>query len=324
MAAFLPLTFPLSANGGDDYQLLELDGYKLKWGEPELGVGASVSYAFADESLEFEEARNCRDLTPIQALSKQGVPSEKLERETAAAFDIWERAAGLSFHRVREARDADIVIGAKGQPRGRAFANVSYSSEPQDGAGRVRAIEQAQVCLNPEREWKVGFDGDKDVYDIRYTLIHEIGHAIGLDHPGPSGQVMGFQYTEEFAELQPGDLQGVRRLYGHGDDAPASDFDVQVAEKASDSFHAKELIGNSAVNRSSDEEVGSISNFIIDEDGSILAVVIGDFLGIGQNKISLAWDSVELVRDGDKGEAMIRFNPEEHSRDHDPDYEDAG
>lgn len=66
----------------------------------------------------------------------------------------------------------------------------------------------------PRKQWKIGFDGDKDVYDIRYTLVHEIGHAIGLDHPGPEGQLMGFRYTEAFADLQPGDLRGIRQLYG--------------------------------------------------------------------------------------------------------------
>jgi len=216
MAALLPLAFPLPASDGErGYQLLELDGYRVKWGEQELGVGASVSYAFADETLQFDDARNCRTLTPMKALSGQGLPRETLARETAAAFRVWERAAGLSFHEVADARDADIILGGQGQPRGRAFTNVTYAPEPDED---VRAIDQALVCLNPDHEWKVGFDGDTDVYDIRYTLVHEIGHAIGLDHPGASGQVMGFRYTENFAELQPGDLDGIRRLYGRAGD----------------------------------------------------------------------------------------------------------
>ncbi|TDT41690.1 matrixin [Halospina denitrificans] len=220
MAALLPLAFPLPASDGErGYRLLELDGYRVKWGEQELGVGANVSYAFADETLQFDDARNCRSLTPMNALSAQNLPRETLARETAAAFRVWERAAGLSFHEVDDARDADIVLGAQGQPRGRAFTNVSYASDPEED---LRAIDQALVCLNPDHEWKVGFDGDTDVYDIRYTLIHEIGHAIGLDHPGASGQVMGFRYTEDFAELQPGDLDGVRQLYGRGADEDRS------------------------------------------------------------------------------------------------------
>lgn len=214
MAALLPLASPLVAdNASKQYRLLKLDGYKVKWGEPALGVGASISYALADETLTFEGARNCRDLTPIHRLTGQDLSYETLVQETASAFKVWERAADLSFHRVEDARQADIIIGTQGQPRGRAFANATYGPELNEG---VRAIDQALVCLNPQHQWKVGFDGNKDVYDIRYTLIHEIGHAIGLNHPGPSGQVMGFRYTEEFAELQPGDLEGVRRLYGHG------------------------------------------------------------------------------------------------------------
>lgn len=210
----LPLLSPVPAlaiEGG--YRLLELDGYKVKWGDRRLGAGASISYAFAGNTLRFDEARNCRDLAPIDTLLGEHLSRETLSRETAAAFRIWERAAGLSFHEVSDTRDADIVLGAQGKPRGVAFANVSYaSSEAKDG---VRAIDKALVCLNPEHQWKVGFDGNEDVYDIRYTLIHEIGHTIGLDHPGPSGQVMAFRYTEAFEDLQPGDLFGVQLLYGH-------------------------------------------------------------------------------------------------------------
>ncbi|WP_207768287.1 matrixin family metalloprotease [Marinobacter halophilus] len=214
VAACLSLSLPL--HGGDrdgGYRLLELDGSLVKWGEQALGVGASISYAFADETLRFDGARNCRDLAPMKMLSGQNLSFETLVRETAAAFEVWERAADLTFHQVADARDADIIIGAQGLPYMRAFANVTYVPDEEEG---IRTIKQSLVCLNPEQKWKVGFDGDEDVYDIRYTLIHEIGHAIGLDHPGPAGQVMGFRYTEAFPELQPGDLRGVRRLYGRG------------------------------------------------------------------------------------------------------------
>lgn len=212
MAGFWTLAFPLSGHASEDgYRLLELDGHKVKWGDRRLGVGATVSYAFATKTLRFADARNCGELAPIDALVGKSLTRETMTREAEAAFRIWERAADLSFHEVSDARDADIVLGAQGRPNGRAFANVSYASNPDGG---VRTIDQALVCLNPDHEWKVGFDGDEDVYDLRYTLVHEIGHAIGLDHPGRSGQVMAFRYTEDFNDLQPGDLRGVRQLYG--------------------------------------------------------------------------------------------------------------
>lgn len=213
----LGTTLPAHAEEGR-YRLLELDGRKVKWGDGRLGMGATISYAFAGEALRFgdalnwfADAPNCRDLAPVNALLGEKLSRITLERETAAAFRVWERAADLSFHEVSNPQDADIIIGAQSRPRGWAFANLAYSREADEG---VHGIEQALVCLNPDHDWKVGFDGDEDVYDIRYTLIHEIGHAIGLDHPGPSGEVMAFRYTEAFDDLQPGDLRGVRRLYG--------------------------------------------------------------------------------------------------------------
>jgi len=212
-ALLLASSQPLQAGHEEEaYRLLQLDGYKVKWGEHRLGAGARVSYAFADQAMHFEHARNCRDLAPIEKLAEKHLSLDVLEREAAAAFKAWEGAADLSFHKVEDAQEADIVIGAQGEPVGRAFANVAYGSEAK---GNIRPIQEALVCLNPEKKWKIGFDGNTDVYDLRYTLIHEIGHAIGLDHPGPEGQIMAFRYTEAFAHLQAGDLRGIRELYGY-------------------------------------------------------------------------------------------------------------
>lgn len=236
------LAFPFSSRSeASGYRLLKLDGYQLKWGAQQLGVGATVSYAFARESLSFTAASNCGELASIELLSNEDISIETLAREAAQAFQVWERAAGLKFYEVAHAEHADIIIGAQGQPRGRAFANVSYSEDRQDG---VRRIERSLICLNPEHRWKIGFDGDTSVYDLRYTFIHEIGHAIGLDHPGPSGQVMGFRYTEAFKELQPGDLAGARRLYGAalGGAGWANLTDRSSSGNAADQVYVNELL----------------------------------------------------------------------------------
>lgn len=204
------------ANIGSDgsFRLLKLDGYHVKWGDNALGAGATVSYAFVDVPMSFDGARNCRDLVPMTDLAtRNGISEATLHAETAAAFRAWEEAANITFVPVDDPDQADILIGAQDRPVGRAYANVMY----QPGSGDdVRVIDQALVCLNPDQRWKVGFDGDIEVYDMRYTLVHEIGHAIGLDHPGPYGQIMSFGYSESYRDLQPGDFHGIQLLYGAG------------------------------------------------------------------------------------------------------------
>ena len=199
-----------SYDGG--FRLLKLDGYHVKWGESVIGAGATVKYAFVGTPMHFNDARNCRELVPMDDLAmRYSISRATLRQEAAAAFRVWEDAADITFVPVDDPEQADILIGAQGQPAGHAYANVDYRPGRNEDVG---TIVQALLCLNPDQRWKVGFDGNVEVYDIRYTLIHEIGHAIGLDHPGPSGQVMSFSYSEEHSDLQPGDFSGVQVLYG--------------------------------------------------------------------------------------------------------------
>lgn len=194
------------------FLLLKLDGAYVKWGEPVLGKGATVRYAFVASNTRFPEARNCEAMTSLdEPLQKFGIQPEQLRAETAAAFRLWESAADIRFQAVDEPAQADILIGGQLLPRGRAFANVVYT-ETEGGA--TRRLKQSLICINQTQPWKIGFGGDPKAYDLRYTIAHEIGHAIGLNHPGPSGQLMGFKYSEGFRTLQAGDMEGAVALYG--------------------------------------------------------------------------------------------------------------
>jgi hypothetical protein len=195
-----------------EYRHLVLDGHALKWGKPVLGTGAAVTYALVDREKRFPGARNCSAIAPIdRMLARNGVSTGSFARELGAALRVWEGAADITFSAADPAT-ADILIGVQLDPVGFAFANVEYD-KTEAGQG-PRSISRSMVCFNPTRNWKVGFDGDLDVYDLRYTLIHEIGHAIGLDHPAIAGQLMAYKYGEKFRVLQAGDIRGVETLYG--------------------------------------------------------------------------------------------------------------
>ena len=201
-----------AADDAASFKTLRLEGNGVRWQLAAKGHSHALTYAVATADVEFAGARNCGKMTGLDGLlAASGIATERLRLEIAAAFAMWEAAANIDFREAGNAATADILIGAQLEPEGWAFANVFYdtlSSEP------VKPISRALICLNPLKRWKIGFDGDLRTYDLRYTLAHEIGHTIGLDHPSGGGEIMGYRYEERFRALQPGDIAGAVLLYG--------------------------------------------------------------------------------------------------------------
>lgn len=71
-------------------------------------------------------------------------------------------------------------------------------------------------------------------------------------------------------------------------------------------MHASELMG-AEVRTNADENVGSVGDLIIDENGQVVAVVVGvgGFLGMGEKEVAIGWDHVTASRTSDKKELRI-------------------
>lgn len=192
------------------FRLLVINGQQLNWAKPADGT-LVLKYAFVTRTVRFSAARNCRSMQPVRQMAAQSRMSmARFRREVAAAFAQWSKFADVRFEEVSDTARADIVIGARLRRFGSAFADVIPRD---DGAGR-KTIGKSLICFNPVHPWKVGFDGDLKRYDLRYAVMHEAGHALGLDHPSRTGQIMSYRYDEKFRALRRGDVRGAVYLYG--------------------------------------------------------------------------------------------------------------
>jgi hypothetical protein len=195
-----------------NFVILKLQGNNVRWQKTSDGQGPVILYSLVSDTVEFVGARNCRKLTTLDELTTASqLPHALIREEIAAAFAMWETVANLTFREATHPSQANILIGAQVEPEGWAFTDVFYDALSTE---RLKPISKALICLNPTKRWKVGFDGNLNIYDLRYTIAHEIGHAIGLDHPSSAGQLMDYRYEERFRQLQSGDVQGALQLYG--------------------------------------------------------------------------------------------------------------
>lgn len=245
------LAILLCANGSATAQyLLRVGDSVVKWPAAVSGGPTVITFAMLAGRFSVADTRktlstdNCGSMRAFSDIvnNSPAISHAMARRALRAAFSTWEGIANITFKEVTDAGKANIIVGASVAQSGRAFANLSYAADQSNGrqvgratasnalggsgghrplgsalTGRYRKpinIEQAYICLSPSERWKMGFDGNLKIYDLRYTFTHEIGHAIGLDHAGKTGAVMSYRYDEHVQEFQQSDLAAVRFLYG--------------------------------------------------------------------------------------------------------------
>ncbi|MDI9245140.1 PRC-barrel domain-containing protein [Marinobacter sp. CHS3-4] len=84
-------------------------------------------------------------------------------------------------------------------------------------------------------------------------------------------------------------------------------------------MQATDLIG-ADVTTTGDEEVGSVSDLIIDRDGQVVAIVVGvgGFLGMGEKNVAISWDQV--TKSGTADERKLRINQTREGLKSAPEY----
>jgi hypothetical protein len=191
------------ATSGVDYVVT---GYS--WPSP-----SHITYSIAPDGVYWDHGTNVLNSTFNAAFGTSGI----WQAQIARALATWESVANINIVPVADGLYNENTLGlAQGDPHfgdirigGYPYLNnmttlsLTYFPPPQ---GSTAA---GDVELNTAQPF--GIDSGYDFYSV---ILHEFGHALGLDAPSNPAEVMYLNYQGVRTGLAPGDIAGIQAIYG--------------------------------------------------------------------------------------------------------------
>lgn len=139
---------------------------------------------------------------------------------TEKAFTLWEEKSGIRF--VHNRTYADILVSNKRLKHMMQKESWQCSREFDGKGGQLAHAyfpdynnSRREIHIDEDESWSYLIDGTNSLGETSLfaTLIHEIGHAIGLSHSDTPDSVM-FAFYNGRVELGDDDVLAIQNVYG--------------------------------------------------------------------------------------------------------------
>ena len=176
--------------------------------------------------------------------------------------------------------------------------SLDFKAANIDGSGGTLAQAYLPDDVNPARiagdvefdnseSWEIGNAAGRRAFDLVQVAVHEIGHALGIDHIHDSGSVLApfVSPTQSFSQLSDHDIEAALELY-----APA----VAEAANSNDSTHVDDSVDTPVeTDQTHEHDEPEVSNELDD--------------ATGEPEVTMEEDSPETNRDWRPWRRVWRF-----------------
>ena len=200
----------------------------------ETTQGGTANYKWSNDILGAESDQITWSMNLAGLSMVAGLSSTQFTEAVFDVMDTWAAVAGLNFQYQSSFGGADIDINVEPLTDSTiGIARTWFFNSDANGNGVVE-IDESNVSMDERETWHLdGPDGD---FTFVQVLLHEIGHALGLDHFNVSNSIMHEAANSGSRLLGADDIAGAQELYGErrwSDDGEAVDFQyVGVAQTA--------------------------------------------------------------------------------------------
>ena len=155
----------------------------------------------------------------------EGVDQAAFDAAIEDALDVWAAVADVHFLKtdIPDQEGSLDITFANLDGRGGMLANAYFPNDvnPEPFAGDIQ--------FDTSETWEIGNSRGDRAFDLMYVAVHEIGHALGLDHSEVEGSIMHglVEPGYEFRELTVTDIEAIHQLYGRAADDSDSPRDPE-------------------------------------------------------------------------------------------------